>query len=124
MKILFVHGMGATRFDAFPTLARLKRLGYDTFTFSYSSTFQTLEAIKTRLKHVVAELAVRDDYALIGRSLGGVLLRDILMDLPAGVRPPVHLFLVGSPILATQMNSYLNRFGFTRATRCFQRAPS
>jgi hypothetical protein len=112
MKILFVHGMGATRFDCFPTFMRLKKLGYDTATFSYFSSFQNLDSIKNRLTNRVVEIASHGDYAVIGHSLGGILLRDILQNLPSGVREPRHLFLVGSPMIATQANKSLSRFVF------------
>lgn len=110
MKILFVHGMGATPLDALPTLMRLGKLGYRTSTFSYFSSFQTLDAIRARLQRRLAALADGGEYALIGHSLGGVLLRDALSSLPDEIRRPGHLFLVGSPILATRTNGYFNRY--------------
>ena len=110
MKILFVHGMGATPWDAFPTLRRLKKSGYATATFAYFASVETLASIQARLVARLAELARDGDYALIGHSLGGVLLRDALSSLPAGTRQPRHLFLVGSPMVATRYNIYLNRF--------------
>jgi hypothetical protein len=114
MKVLFVHGMGATPFDCFPTLIRLKKLGYETSTFSYFSSFQNLESIKQRLADQIVVLASTGDFAVIGHSLGGILLRDILLGLQAEVRQPKHLFLVGSPILATKANMYLSRFAMYR----------
>lgn len=110
MKILFVHGLGATPLDALPTLLRLKKLGYQTTTFSYFSSLQSLETIRTRLQQRLSELARGGHYALIGHSLGGVLLRDALSSLPVDVRRPGHFFLVGSPILATRTNAYFNRY--------------
>lgn len=110
MKILFVHGLGATPLDALPTLLRLKKLGYQTSTFSYFSSVQTLDAIRTRLQRRLADLADDGEYALIGHSLGGVLLRDALSSLPHAIRRPGHLFLVGSPVLATRINGYFNRY--------------
>ena len=104
MQILFVHGMGATPFDCFPNLLRLRRLGYKTSSFSYFSSFQDLDSIKNRLLSRLAEAASEGDYALIGHSLGGILVRDILMKLPAEIDRPKHLFLLGSPMIATRMN--------------------
>lgn len=114
MNILFVHGLGATPLDALPTLMRLKKWGYQTSTFSYFSSVQTLDAIKARLRQRLAKLARGGDYALIGHSLGGVLLRDVLSSLPVEVRRPGHLFLVGSPVLATRTNMYFSRHALYR----------
>ena len=111
MRILFVHGMGATPFDCLPTFLRLKRLGYKTDTFAYFSSFQSLETIKTRLMKRVTAIASDGQYALVGHSLGGILLRDVLMRLPAGTIPPRHLFLLGSPIVATEINKRLCEYG-------------
>ena len=112
MNLLFVHGMGATPFDCLPTAWRLKKYGYRTGTFSYFASCQALAAIRLRLASRLAAIAAKGDYALIGHSLGGVLLRDVLCTLPADVRQPRHLFLVGSPLIATQTNRHLNRFTF------------
>ena len=114
MNILFVHGMGATPFDCFPNLARLNRLGYKTHAFSYFCSFQKLDSIKARLLKRIAHIASDGEYAVIGHSLGGILLRDILMKLPAEIDQPKHLFLLGSPIVATQINKRLSTFRIYR----------
>jgi hypothetical protein len=114
MRILFVHGLGATPFDWFPTFLRLKRLGYKTSTFSYFASFQKLDAIKQRLRNQLVDMASQGDYAVIGHSLGGVLLREVLQSMPSGAPPPKRLFLLGSPVNATQVNRYLNRFALYR----------
>ena len=106
--------MGATPFDCFPAFLRVRRLGYKTSTFSYFSSFQNLDSIKMRLMDLVAETAARGEYAVVGHSLGGILARDILMRLPAEVDQPKHVFLLGSPLIATQMNKHLSRFGVFR----------
>ncbi|WP_426210695.1 esterase/lipase family protein [Massilia sp. TWP1-3-3] len=111
MKILFVHGMGATPFDCFPTFVRLRRLGYKTATFSYFLSFQNLDSIKSRLLNCFAETAAEGEYAVIGHSLGGILVRDILMKLPAAIKKPKYLFLLGSPMIATQVNKRFSRYG-------------
>lgn len=106
--------MGATPFDCAPTFLRLRRLGYRTSTFSYFSSFQSLDSIKMRLLNRFAETASEGEYAVIGHSLGGILVRDILMKLPAEIAQPKHLFLLGSPMIATQMNRRLSKFAVYR----------
>lgn len=110
MIILFVHGMGSTRFDFLPNALRLKRLGYEIRYFSYFASLQSLEKIKDHLRDTISAVASSGEYALVGHSLGGVLLRDTLLHMPSGIRQPKHLFLLGSPIIATKLNKYLNRF--------------
>jgi len=114
MQLLFVHGLGATPFDFFLNARRLRQHGHTTTSFSYWAAFESLESIRSRLITRLTELSSKGDYAVIGHSLGGVLLRDTLLNLPDGVRPPRRLFLLGSPMLPTQANQYLNRFGFYR----------
>lgn len=114
MQLLFVHGLGATPFDFLLNARRLRRHGHTSTTFSYWAAFESLETIRSHLIARLTELASKGDYAVIGHSLGGVLLRDALLHLPDGVQPPRRLFLLGSPMLPTQANQYLNRFGFYR----------
>jgi hypothetical protein len=53
-------------------------------------------------------MASAGDYALVGHSLGGVLLRQAVRTLPRSVRQPRHLFLLGSPV---QPSSIAARMG-------------
>lgn len=55
-------------------------------------------------------MALRGKYAVIGHSLGGVLLREVLLGDSEHFSPPTHLFLVGSPIQATKLNQSLSQF--------------
>lgn len=109
MQLLFVHGLGATRFDFLLNARRLRRHGHHCSAFAYWAAFESLASIRQRLIARLTAMAQQGDYAVIGHSLGGVLLRDALLQLPAGVHPPCHLFLLGSPMLATQANQFLNR---------------
>lgn len=104
MQILFVHGLGASSLDGIPLLWRMRKRGVQAETFSYYASMQKLDLIKQRLQERIRLLAARGDYVLIGHSLGGVLLRVALQDLPADIRAPQRLFLVGSPVRATSIN--------------------
>jgi hypothetical protein len=110
VKILFVHGLGATRFDFLMTARHLKKMGHDVRYFSYFASLHSLEQIRLRLQEDLTAMAAAGDYAVVGHSLGGVLLRDALLKMPVGVLQPKHLFLVGSPMAATKMNTFLSRF--------------
>lgn len=103
MQALFVHGLGRTPLSGWPLLWQLNRGGLTTCTFAYVAAWTSFLSIKNRLLARICALAAQGDYVLIGHSLGGVLLRAALSDLPSGVRPPRHVFLLASPIQAARL---------------------
>jgi len=118
LRLLFVHGMGRTPLSGFPLLWRLRRQGIATRTFGYSTAFQDFEAIRDRLVARIAGLAAEGEYALLGHSLGGVLIRSALTRLPCGTRLPGHVFLLGSPVVPARLAIRLrDRFLYRLITR-------
>lgn len=97
MRVLFVHGMGRSTLSGWPMLLLLRRAGLKTSTFGYATSLEDFSAISKRLASKILAVAAQEDYVLVGHSLGGVLLRAAINTLPAGARPPRHLFLLGSP---------------------------
>ncbi len=106
MQVLFVHGMGRTPLSGWPLLRRLRRAGLHTHSFGHLVSRESSEIIVSRLARRLTQIAGSGDYALVGHSLGGVLLRQALRTLPRTARPPKHLFLLGSPV---QMSSIAAR---------------
>jgi triacylglycerol esterase/lipase EstA (alpha/beta hydrolase family) len=98
MHVLFVHGMGRTPISGMPILFWLRANGYTVSVFGYSTAFNDFDAIRNRLRVRIIQMASQGDYVLVGHSLGGVLLRSALQELPHGTNPPKHLFLLGSPV--------------------------
>jgi pimeloyl-ACP methyl ester carboxylesterase len=98
MQALFVHGMGRSPISGWALLRRLRRAGFDTHTFGHLVSSESYAAIVARLATRLTQIADAGEYVLIGHSLGGVLLREALRDLPRAVRRPTRLFLLGSPI--------------------------
>lgn len=98
MHVLFVHGMGRSPMSGWPVLRQLKRGGMTTSTFGYAVSLENFERIQTRLVSRIEALATRGEYVLIGHSLGGVLIRAAVSQLPKGARGPSHIFLLGSPL--------------------------
>ena len=98
MRALFVHGMGRSPLSGWPLLRALRANGVQASAFAYIAATQGFDAVATRLAKRIAELALADDYVLIGHSLGGVLLRAALSTLPPATRPPTRIFLLGSPV--------------------------
>lgn len=103
MQVLFVHGMGRTGWSGWPMLQVLRDAGCSTHTFGYRVSTEAFDSIVLRLYQRLHALAADGDYALIGHSLGGVLLRGALTRTPALVPPPRHLFLLGSPVRSPRL---------------------
>lgn len=101
--------MGRTPLSGWRLLRRLRRAGLKTTTFGYSVVFKNFDATVARLRTRIALLAATDDYIVIGHSLGGVLLRAALNSLPAGVALPRHVYLLGSPVLASRIATRLQQ---------------
>lgn len=118
MNALFVHGMGRSRFSWSPTLIRFRARGIGTFVFDYSVTLQDFSSIVGRLVRQLRKISRQGDYVVIGHSLGGVLLRAALHELPAVSVLPKTVFLLGSPLFASQLAQRLRRnFLFRAVTR-------
>jgi pimeloyl-ACP methyl ester carboxylesterase len=103
MQALFVHGMGRTPISGWPLLRKLRTAGVDGSTFGYSTTTCDFSQISSNLARRIAKLASHGEYILIGHSLGGLLLRAALMSLPKNTRPPIRVFLLGSPIRSARL---------------------
>jgi pimeloyl-ACP methyl ester carboxylesterase len=113
--VLFVHGMGRTPLSGWRLLRRFRRAGLNTRTFGYSVVFENFDAIVARLRTQLSLLAHTGEYMVIGHSLGGVLLRAALGSLPAGAALPAHVYLLGSPVLASRIATRLKNNGLFRA---------
>ncbi len=107
MNALFVHGMGRSSFSWLPTLIRFRSNRIETFVFGYSVALQDFSSIVRRLVKLMAKISKQGDYVVIGHSLGGVLLRAALNELPAGSLLPKRMFLLGSPVVPSRLAKHL-----------------
>ncbi|GAA0855335.1 esterase/lipase family protein [Aliiglaciecola litoralis] len=113
MNILFVHGMGRTPMSGVPMLWRLKRHGHNVDVVGYLAATESFQDIVERVKSKLVDVASRGHYVVIGHSLGGILLRVALQQLPSIPRPPEHLFLLGSPVSSPRLaNKSKRELGF------------
>ncbi|WP_342806892.1 alpha/beta hydrolase [Alteromonas sp. M12] len=103
MVVLFVHGMGRTPISATPMLWRLRRHGHSVDVVGYFTGTETFTEIVNRVSLKIQEVAEKGEYILIGHSLGGLMLRAALQNMPLTVKLPKHLFLLGSPVTPARL---------------------
>jgi pimeloyl-ACP methyl ester carboxylesterase len=106
--------MGRSPLSGWRLLVRLRACGITPRVLGYATPFQSFDSIRNRLVVRITALAAQGDYVLIGHSLGGVLLRAAVAALPAGVRLPRQLFLLGSPVRPSRLARKLHRNGLFR----------
>ncbi len=96
MQVLLVHGLGRTPLSLFGLAAALRRAGHRTRFFGYSCTLESVPRITRRLNATLCDLSSCDEpVGLVGHSLGGLLLRMTLPEVPElRVR---HLVTLGTP---------------------------
>jgi pimeloyl-ACP methyl ester carboxylesterase len=118
MQALFVHGMGRSPLSGWRMSWFLKKRGVTVSSFFYTVTFENFPSIVLRLRKRIVALAEKGDFVLVGHSLGGVLIRSALEDLPPGTRLPLRVFMMGSPVRPSRVAKYLSRnWLFWLATR-------
>lgn len=95
MNLLLVHGLWRTPLSFVLLVHRLRGWGYQTEQFGYAAVAQRYDPIVARLVDRLEHLAAAGPYAVIGHSLGGVLLRSAL---PQVTGPAArHLVMLGTP---------------------------
>jgi pimeloyl-ACP methyl ester carboxylesterase len=102
MRALLVHGMGRTPLSMMPLARTLRRAGIEPVQFGYVAAAQTIPSIVRRLRGRLQRMQDQPSVA-IGHSLGGVLLRLAIAELPPEVARPVRLILIGSPDRAPRL---------------------
>lgn len=109
MLVLLVHGLGGTPLSMFGLAAALRRDGHRTRFFGYSPTLDSVPRIVNRLTRLLRRLArLGRPVGLVGHSLGGLLLRRALVDVP---ELTVQRFvLLGSPNLPARAAQVASRF--------------
>lgn len=94
--VLLVHGLWRTPLSFLPLVHRLRGWGFRPEQFGYAAIAEGYDAIVARLVHRLERLAGSGTpYAVIGHSLGGVLLRSALARFDG--TPPDHLIMLGTP---------------------------
>ena len=112
MDIVLIHGMGRTPASMLILKQRLAKLGHNTHLFGYAAWAENLESVSNRLRRKIERQIGSRPYAVIGHSLGSVILRRALAGLTAN--PPSHTFLLAPPMRACKAARYFSRFRLYR----------
>lgn len=98
MRVLFVHGLGRTPVSLTGLALQLRRAGHRPSSFGYVPALESWNGLIGRLWQRLEQLGeARSDYAVIGHSLGGILLATALQQWPRAWQPPIHLITLGTP---------------------------
>jgi pimeloyl-ACP methyl ester carboxylesterase len=109
MNALFIHGICSSNFFWIPTLIRFRAKGINPTVFGYSATLQDYSTIVRKLVKAIIKLSIKGEYVVVGHSLGGVLLRSAINELPVGTRLPKTAFLLGSPVQPSRIAKRLKK---------------
>lgn len=107
-NVLLAHGLWRTPICMLSLGRRLKAEGHVARQFAYVSVAEPYERIVARLAGQLSALAAAGPYAVVGYSLGGVLLRAAL-DRVNGPQP-AHFVMLGTPnrvpLLARRLSTF------------------
>lgn len=107
-NVLLAHGLWRTPICMLSLGRRLKAEGHVARQFAYVSVAEPHERIVTRLAAQLSALAATGPYAVIGYSLGGVLLRAALARVSGP--QPAHFVMLGTPnrvpLLARRLSTF------------------
>jgi hypothetical protein len=94
--VVLVHGLGRTRLSMLRLAIYLGRHGVEPHLFGYIPAFAQFDASSLRLQRRLEQLG-REEYVVVGHSLGGLLLRKAVSQLGPETRPPCRLIMLGTP---------------------------
>ena len=87
---------------------RLRRAGHHPILFGYSPTFETLQGATARLVKLIERRVDTTHYALVGHSLGTVIIRSALGQLDD--RGPSACVFLAPPMRACKAARFFSRF--------------
>jgi hypothetical protein len=106
MNVTLIHGMGRTPLSMLVLRHRLRAAGFKPKLFGYSPMFESFDYCVGRVIAHVRENRGNGPYALIGHSLGTVLIRAALPQLEE--YPPFTCFFLAPPSQASRAAQYFS----------------
>jgi hypothetical protein len=98
MRVLLIHGLSRTPLSLLGLARDLRRAGHRTELVAYSGTLESYGRIVARVRYRLETTAGgREPYAVVGHSLGGLVMRAALDHWPADRPLPRHLVMLGTP---------------------------
>ena len=108
MDVILIHGMGRTPVSMLRLRRHLRHAGHHPILFGYSPTFESLQGATGRLVRLIERRVDTAPYALVGHSLGTVLIRTALGQLEN--RMPAACFFLSPPMVACRAAKTFSRF--------------
>ncbi|WP_038058221.1 esterase/lipase family protein [Thiobacillus denitrificans] len=112
MDLVLIHGMGRTPLSMARLRRRLRRAGHNPLLFGYVPAFETLQGTVARLVKLIDRRVDSGNYALVGHSLGTVIIRTVLGQLEN--RAPSACFFLAPPLVACRAARFFSRFRLYR----------
>lgn len=112
MEVILIHGMGRSRLSFALLAARLRAAGHRIRYLDYVAAVHPLGDVSARLGERVRSRPAGTPYALIGHSLGSVIIRKTLPALAAD--PPAVTCFLAAPIRACRAAKFFSRFRLYR----------
>jgi hypothetical protein len=115
MRVLLVHGLGRTPVSLSGLAVKLRRAGHQPMLFGYLPALASWDGMIGRLRGRLEQLAAtRSHYAVIGHSLGGILLATALQEWPRERQLPILLITLGTPTRVPRLATIALRLGAFR----------
>lgn len=107
MDLVLIHGMGTTPVSMMLLRRRLRQAGHNPVLFGYYPTFEGLQSATARLMKLIDRRVDTEQYALVGHSLGTVIIRTALGQLEN--RMPSACFFLAPPMVACKAAKFFSR---------------
>ena len=98
MRVLLIHGLARTPLSLLGLALDLTRAGHRTELVAYSGALESYPHIVGRVRRRLEQAArLGQPYAIVGHSLGGLIVRAALDQWPDDQPLPRHLVMLGTP---------------------------
>ena len=98
MRVLLIHGLARTPLSLLGLARDLRSAGHRTELVAYSGTLESYGGIVARVRRRLEAAAQRGQpYAIVGHSLGGLIVRAAMDRWPSHWPLPRHLVMLGTP---------------------------